>query len=197
LENAMKKLINEIFFGKNATLSGLIALSVVGLIALGCSCGKDFNLSNLGSNSSSNSRNTEIGSNTSSNDDGDAPSEAVVEDLVKDTTAQFSEAVDSGDFSEIHANSSSDFQNTYTVDEMTTAFKSYTDKKSVVVPILNKVSSADAEFTKPPSIRTEKGLNILVASGKFPTKPYNVRFDYEYVMRGGEWKLLKLVINIP
>ncbi len=195
----MKRTINEILFGRNAKFSGLIALAIVGLIALGCSCGKDFNLSNLtNSSGGSNAGNTEISTNTpSEKGSDDAPSEANVEALVKDTTARFAEAVDSGDFSDIYDDASSDFQNTYTVDEMTTAFKSYTDKKSVVVPILKKVGPTAAEFTSPPSIRTEKGLNILVAKGKFPTKPYNVRFDYEYVMRSGDWKLLKLVINIP
>jgi hypothetical protein len=199
----MKNVISGILFGKDAKVSGLIALTIVGLIALGCSCGKNFDLSGIGSNSSntsnsSNSRNKEV----TSTDDDDAtsdgvPSDSVVESLVKDTTAEFAEAVESGDFAQIHSNASSDFQNTYTVEEMTKAFKSYTEKKSVVVPILNKVGASDAEFTKPPSIRTEKGLKILVANGKFPTKPYNVRFDYEYVMRDGDWKLLKLIINIP
>lgn len=80
---------------------------------------------------------------------------------------------------------------------MRTAFKSYIGKKSLVVPILRKVKDADADFTSAPSLRSEKGLKILVATGKFPTKPYAVRFDFEYVMRGGEWKLLKLVVNIP
>lgn len=193
----MRALINELLFGKNNFFSGLIALSIIGLIALGCNCNKDFNLANLTKNDgNANGRNTEVSSNTSKST-GDTPSESETEALVKDTTDQFAEAVDTGDFSEIYANASSDFQNTYTLDEMTDAFKSYTDKRSVVVPILNKVGSAEAEFTKPPTIRSEKGLSILVASGKFPTKPYNVRFDYEYVMRSGEWKLLKLVINIP
>ncbi len=196
----MKKLVSNILFGKDARVSGLIALTIVGLIALGCSCGKDFNFSDLASNSNANSNSRN--SNVASNDDDDkssdeVPSESVVESLVKETTSEFSEAVDSEDFNQIHSNASSDFQSTYTVDEMTAAFKSYIEKKKIVVPILKKVAASDAEFSKPPSIRTEKGLNILVANGKFPTKPYNVRFDYEYVLRDGDWKLLKLVINIP
>ncbi len=190
----MKRLFNELVFGKNAMFSGLIALAVVGSIALGCNCGKNFDLANLAKEA-----NVSRASNDPKTDsDSDAvPSESVVEGLVKDTTSQFADAVDSGDFSDLHSNASSDFQSTYTVDEMTTAFKTYTDKKKIVVPILNKVQAEDAEFTSPPSIRTEKGLNILVAKGKFPTKPFGMRFDYEYVMRGGEWKLLKLVVNIP
>ncbi len=195
----MKKLVNEILFGTNTRVSGLIALAIVGLIALGCSCGKDFNFSNLvgNSNSTSNNRNSEIVSSDDDTSSDDVPSDSEVESLVKETTAEFADAVNSGDFSEIHANASSDFQSTYTVEEMTAAFKSYTDKKKIVVPILKKVAASEAEFPTPPTIRTEKGLNILVANGKFPTKPYNVRFDYEYVMRSGDWKLLKLVINIP
>ncbi|MGB7203638.1 MAG: hypothetical protein WBD16_15435 [Pyrinomonadaceae bacterium] len=189
----MKKLINEILFGKNAVVSGLIALAVVSSVALGCNCGKDFDLSNLAKNANTG------GFSNSSDDtsDGSVPSNIVVEGLVKDTMREFADAVDTGDFNTIYNNASSDFQGTYTVDEMKTAFKSYTDKKKIVVPILNKVEGLDAEFDSPPSIRSEKSLNILVAKGKFNTKPYKTRFDYEYVMRGGEWKLLKLVINIP
>ena len=198
----MKSFISNLLFGKDAKMSGLIAVSIVGLIALGCSCGKDFNFGNTAENTSntnaSNSRNKE---EASTDDDdaaaGEVPSDSVVESLVKETTSEFADAVDSGDFNQIHSNASSDFQNTYTVEEMAAAFKSYTDKKAIVVPILNKVGNSEAEFSKPVSIRTEKGLKILVANGKFPTKPYNVRFDYEYVMRDGEWKLLKLIINIP
>ena len=192
----MKRLINELVFGRNALVSGIFALSVVGLIALGCSCNKDFSFGNSSTSNTSDKANVASTSDHSSSSEA-PPDNATVEQLVKETTAQFAEAVDTENFSDIHANASSDFQSTYTVQEMAEAFKSYTEKKSVVVPILDKVGGTDAEFTKAPAIRTEKGLRILVASGKFPTKPYNVRFDYEYVYRAGQWKLLKLVINIP
>ncbi len=189
----MRRLINELIFGKSNWISGPIALAVVLSIALGCNCSKDFDLANLAKNSNSAS------SSNSSDTKGDdsIPSNSVVEGLVKDTTADFAEAVDTKDFNALYDKASTDFQNTYTVSEMETAFKSYTDKKKLVVPILDKVAGMDAEFDSPPGIRTEKGLKILMAKGKFKTKPYNVRFDYEYIMRGGEWKLLKLVINIP
>ncbi|MFN0139021.1 MAG: hypothetical protein ACKVQW_02900 [Pyrinomonadaceae bacterium] len=188
----MKTVITEVVFGTNAKLSGVIALAVVLSVALGCNCGKDFDLANLAKNANTG------GFSNSSNDtsDGSVPSDAVVEGLIKETMREFADAVDTGDFNAIHDNASSDFQGTYTVDEMKTAFKSYTDKKKVIVPILNKIEATDAEFDSPPSIRTEKGLNILVAKGKFKTKPFQTRFDYEYVMRGGEWKLLKLIIKI-
>jgi len=117
--------------------------------------------------------------------------------MVKDSTEQFRDGVQNEDFSELYNDASEDFKGTYTKDQVKDAFKSYTDKKKFVVPILDKVQSTSAEFSQDPSIRTEKGLDILVVSGKFNTKPYAVRFDYEYVKRSGEWKLLKLVVNIP
>lgn len=128
---------------------------------------------------------------------GDVPSDSEVEALVKKTTAQFADAVDSEDFTTLYNDASEDFQATYTVGEMKKTFDSYIEKKSVVVPILKKAQDTAAEFTKPPSLRKEKGLDILVTSGKFDTKPYDVRFEYEYVNRHNEWKLLKMVINIP
>lgn len=191
----MKNRINEIIFGKNTKVSGLIALAVVLSVALGCNCGKDFDLANIAKNANTSS--TSNSSSSSDTSDGSVPSDIVVEGLVKDTMREFADAVDTGDFNAIYNNASSDFQGTYTVDEMKTAFKSYTDKKRIVVPILRKIESEDAEFDSRPEIRSEKGLSILMAKGKFNTKPYKTRFDYEYVLRGGEWKLLKLVINIP
>jgi|ERR1035437_10246034 hypothetical protein len=191
----MKSIIREILFGKSVGISGLIALAIFSLVALGCTCGKYFDLSNQ-SNSSSTS-NTTSNSSTTSSSDSSVPSDSEVESMVKATMSDFADAVSSGNFSDLYNKASSDFRSTYTLDEVNTAFKTYVDKKSFVVPLLRKTQSADADFTTKPSIRTEKGLDILVATGKFPTKPYNVRFDYEYVKRGGEWKLLKLVTNIP
>ena len=189
----MKKLVYEIVFGKNPILSGLVALAVIGSIALGCNCNKGIDLANLSQDVNKAASN----SSTEAPSDGSVPSNQVVEGLVKDTIDQFADAVDTKDFSQLYENASADFQSTYTLSEVETAFKSYTDKKSIVMPIFRKVAATDAEFTSPPGLRSEKANSILMAKGKFPTKPYNVRFDFEYVLRGGQWKLLKLIINVP
>jgi len=192
----MKKLVREVLFGRNPLVSGAMALAVVMLIALGCSCNKDFNLSNSSTESNSNSSSSDKTSDTKTSSDS-VPPKSTIETMVKKTTEQFRDGVQDENFSSLYNNASEDFKGTYTVDQVKDAFKSYIEKKKFVVPILDKVQSTSADFSQDPSIRTEKGLNILVTSGKFNTKPYAVRFDYEYVMRGGEWKLLKLVINIP
>lgn len=189
----MKTLARSLFVGSNNIVTGVIALAVVLSIALGCNCNKD--LANLGKEDTPS--NTAANTKTETTSSSEVPSNSVVEGLVKDTISQFADAVDSGNFADLHSKASTDFQSSYTVDQMATAFKSYTDKKRVVVPILEKADDMDAKFKADPSLRSEKGLKILMAEGEFATKPAKTRFDFEYVNRGGEWKLLKLVINIP
>lgn len=193
----MKNFVHEVFFGKNSLLSGLIALVVVGSIVLGCNCNTDTNTNTSTTSEPSTTANRASDTRTSDADPNGPPSDAVIEGMVKETIAEFNEAIQSGDFAAIHANASQDFQNTYTVDEMKTAFKSYTDKKDVVEPIFEKIPTMPAKFTTPAGIRTEKNLKILMTKGEFETKPFKTRFDFEYVMRDGQWKLLKLIVNVP
>lgn len=194
----MKSLLTQLIYGKDTKLSGVIALALVAAVALGCTCGKNFDLANAGKddspgNTSNPSSDSPFGDKDSS---GSVPSDSALQALVKETTADFAQAIDTGDFSEIYSKASTDFQNTYTQDQMKNVFKSFVDKKTLVLPSLNKASSTAAEFSPSPSIRTEQGLSILVVNGKFPTKPIPVKFEYEYVLRGGEWKMLKLVVKM-
>ena len=194
----MKNLITKIFSGKDDKFSGMIAFGIVALIALGCSCGDKFDLSNLGKNDNSNrtansAKDNPFGEPT----DGDGvPSETVIQSMIKETTADFAKAIQSEDFSDLYNKSSSDFQSTYTEDQMKDVFKTFVTIKKRILPSLNKVPGLTADFSPSPSIRTEKGLQILVVNGQFPSKPYAVKFEYEYVKRGGEWKMLKLNVKM-
>jgi hypothetical protein len=135
----MKKIVKDIFFGKNPLVSGVVAMGVVASLALGCNCGKTFDLANLAKNAST--------ANTSSNtvpdterDESSVPSESEVESLVKDTTAEFADAIESNDFSDLYANASSDFRSTYSEDEIKKAFKTYVDKKRIVLYLSQRAS---------------------------------------------------------
>ncbi|MCC6329864.1 MAG: hypothetical protein IT174_15225 [Acidobacteria bacterium] len=193
----MKKLATSLFFGKDARLSGLIAFAIVGAIALGCTCSKEFGTtSNSSTSNSSTTGNSTTTTTETDTDSNGIPSDPTLQALVKETTADFAQALDTNDFSEIYENASSDFKSTYTEDQMADVFKEFVQKKKLILPSLNKVPAASADFSPAPSIRQEKGLDILVLEGKFPTKPLNVKFEYEYVRRDGEWKLLKLVVNM-
>ncbi|MGD9562574.1 MAG: hypothetical protein AB7F88_10760 [Pyrinomonadaceae bacterium] len=188
----MKNFASSLLFGTDSRLSGLIAFAIVGAIALGCTCDKKFTTSD----DSPDASNTSTASNTTTSDTGGIPGDSTLQSLVKETTADFAQAIDDGDFAELHSKSSTDFQRTYTKDQMNNVFKEFIAKKKLILPSLNKADDTTAEFSPSPSLREENGLDILVLTGKFPTKPLNVKFEYEYVKRGGEWKLLKLVVNM-
>ena len=173
-------------------VSGLLALAIVATVALGCTCGKNFDLANI-------AKNANISSTSDDNDSSDTsemPDDQLLKALVKETTADFALAISTEDFSKIYEKSSSDFQSTYTEQEMKDTFKPFIAKKKQVLPILAKSIALDPEYSSDPHIRTESGLSILVTDGKFNTKPLPLTFEYEYVKRDGKWKMLKLVIKL-
>ncbi|HBE83783.1 MAG: hypothetical protein JNK51_13120 [Blastocatellia bacterium] len=192
----MKQIISNLIMGKDSKVSGAIAIGIISLIVLGCTCGKNLDLGNISSESNSSRTASNDSTTSDTKADGSLPSESVIQALVRETTTDFARAIDTGDFSSIYEKSSSDFQSTYTEDQMKDAFKTFTNQKSRVVPILERASGMTSEFSPAPYVRTEKGLSILVINGKYPTKPIPVRTEYEYVFRGGEWKMLKLIVKI-
>ena len=187
----MKNLISKFLFGGDNRFSGVIALSIVAAIALGCTCGKELNLGDLAKNANS----TSTDSSSDSTDDSLPPKE-LLDALVAETTADFNYAVTVNDFSKMYEKASSDFKNTYTEDEFKNTFKDFVDKKRVITPILAKTVTMDPEYSPDPYIRTEQGLDILVVHGKYPTKPVPMTFEYEYVKRNDRWKLLKLIVRL-
>lgn len=187
----MKKIINNLIWGRDNSSNGLIAFAIVAFIALGCACPKSNDQPNSASNSSSDNP-----FSTSSDSDSEMPDDRLLKALVKETTADFAAAISSGDFSKLYEKASTDFKATYTLQQTQDVFKDFVEKKSVVAPILAKAISMEPEFSPAPSIRTEKGLSILVTNGKYATKPVPMNFEYEYVKRNGSWKMLKLVVKL-
>lgn len=184
----MRTLISRILFGKDQ-VSGLIALAIILSIALGCNCGKGIDFSNIGTNSN------RAANASADTDTGDMPGDELLNALVKETTADFAYGISTEDFSKMYSKSSSDFQKTYTADQMKDVFRSTIANKKQLLPLLAKVVSMTPEYSPEPYIRTEQGLPILVAKGSYPTKPVPLKFSYEYVKRDGRFKLLKLVIG--
>ena len=186
----MKTFISKALFGRD-NLSGILALCLIALIALGCTCGRNIDLSNLGKNSNSTT------ANASSDDAEDGmPSKDRLDALVAETTADFNYAITTNDFSKMYEKSSFDFQNSYTEEAFKNSFKDFVSKKRVVSPILAKAVTMEPELSPKPTVRTEQGLEILVVKGKYATKPLPLTFEYEYVKRSDEWKLLKLIVKL-
>ena len=189
----MGKMISALLFGTDNRISGLIAVGIVATIALGCTCGKNFDLSNLGKDADSTSTNT---SNSDTDRNENMPSQGLLDAMVAETTADFNYAITTNDFSGMYEKASPNFQATYTEEEFKQAFKEFVTKKRVIAPILAKTVAMEPEYTPEPYIRTEQGSEILVVNGKYATKPLPVTFEYEYIKRGDDWKLLKLVVKL-
>src|SRR5689334_21563530 len=127
----MKNLVLKVLFGRDQ-VSGLLAIGIVALFVLGCTCGKDFKLGDLSDNSNSSSTSNSSKKTTSDKSDksertsdnpfgkdsedsdiksdGDMPSQSTVKSLVRDTTSNFANAVESEDFSELYNDSADQFK---------------------------------------------------------------------------------------
>ena len=186
----MKQLVQNILMGKSTTVNGLLALALIAAVALGCTCGKGLDLGNT--NSSSNSSDGPFTTST----DSEMPGDALLKALIRETTADFAYSISEEDFSKMYEKTSTDFKNTYTKDQMQDFFKDFISKKRQLLPIFLKANSMEPELSPAPSIRSESGLNVLTVNGKYPTKPLPVTFNYEYVNRGGNWKLLVLKVYV-
>jgi len=192
----MKAHLSNLIFGTDNLLSGFIALAFVLAVALGCTCGKNFDLANLGKNG--NTASNSANASTDSDDDaatGDMPGDELLNALVKETTADFAYAISTEDFSQMYEKASRDLQSQYSAEQMKDVFKSEIKNKKRLLPILAKLVSMKPTYSPDPYIRTEAGNSILVVNGTYDVKPQALDFEYEYVKRNGQFKLLKLVLK--
>jgi len=192
----MKAHLSNLIFGTDNLLSGFIALAFVLAVALGCTCGKNFDLANLGKNG--NTASNSANASTDSDDDaatGDMPGDELLNALVKETSADFAYAISTEDFSQMYEKASRDLQSQYSAEQMKDVFKSEIKNKKRLLPILAKLVSMKPTYSPDPYIRTEAGNSILVVNGTYDVKPQALDFEYEYVKRNGQFKLLKLVLK--
>lgn len=192
----MKKFATTLLFGKDAKLSGVIALAIVGAIALGCSCNKSFG--DLGQTDNSNSTTT---SNTSSTpppavskpdaSTGTVPSEAQLQEMTRTTILDFNDAIKSGDFANFHRTVSKPFQKQASPEKMAEAFKAFTDAKID----FDEVRTLPATYTPPAAIKTTSGVKHMQVLGYYDTSPRRMKFDLKYVPEGKDWKLIAIEVN--
>lgn len=182
--------LRTFFFGRGNLVSGCVALSIVLLVALGCTCGKDFNFSNTSSNSNSS------GNSIFGNDSGDDVDSNLTKATIKATTAQFANAISTEDFSTLYNETATEFRSRYSQDELKSEFKDFIRQKRQLLPILAKTVSMEPEYTDGPTTRSEGTETVMSVSGKYATSPLPVTFKYEYVKRQSKWWLLRLEVYV-
>lgn len=178
--------------------NGIIGLAVVCAIALGCNCSKDFgNLSNSTSNSSTSNTSTTSSpdktpeSTLSDSPRGDVPSERDMEELIQETLGDFNDAIQKGDFTDFHDTISSVWKSTSTPQKFNEGFSEFIDKKVDISGIKGK----EAKFDPQPTVTKKGKYKVLTANGKYDTYPLPVRFENEYILEGGKWKLISIRVD--
>lgn len=198
----MKKVILNILFGRGNALSGLIAFGVVALIALGCTCGKNLDLGNLGTENSNSSR-------TSSNTFGDSPDskrragetkpdasdglipppDEQLQYLARETMLDFNDAIAKADFTDFHSNICKPWQKQVTPDGMKAMFQRFIDGKAS----FGGIRDMDASFSTR-KISKDGQYKILAVEGEYPTSPNPTTFELNYLAEGSDWKLSKIKV---
>jgi hypothetical protein len=191
----MKNIVYRIFFGPGNVFSGMTALSIVLLMVLGCTCGKnlDFGNSSSSSNTSSSKSNSVFGEDEDKSGDVD---DTLAKATVKATTAEFANAISTENFSGLYNECATEFRTKYSEDDLKNEFGDFIRQKRNLLPILAKTVSMEPEYTSGPSSESEAGETVLNAEGKYATKPLPVTFKYKYVKREGKWWLLQLEVYV-
>lgn len=195
----MKKIAAKFFVGKDDRYSGLIAFAIVGLIALGCTCGDKFDLANLGKND--NTSRTESNSSIDSTSSkpttkadastGQVPADDQLQEIARETIMDFNDAIQSRDFTDFHRTISKPFQKQVSPERFKETFKAFIDLKIN----FREISTLDADFTSTPAVESSLGNKILKLKGNYPTTPRRTNFELKYVPEGQDWKLIGIEIN--
>ena len=195
MKNGLRKLI----FGRDQG-SFLIALAVVCLIALGCTCGKNFDLSNIGKESNTTrtsssptsdepaSRRTE-GTKPDASDGLVPPEDSQLQYLVRETMLDFNDALQKEDFTDFHSNICKPWQKQVTPEGMKQMFQSFIDGNVS----FSNVQDVDAEFTTR-KVSKNGQYKILEVNGEYPTSP-KTTFELNYLAEGSDWKLSKIRVE--
>jgi hypothetical protein len=191
----MKKLVNEILFGNNSMLSGMIALAIISAIGLGCFCNKDKfgGLTNSGSSSPTPSASPSPSPSPSPTKEfkkadaskNEIPTDDEMQEIVKRTLLDFNESLQKEDFTDFHAKISKFWQKQTSPEKLKTSFQGFIDGDADLSPI----RPMTAKFTKGPETTRSLGMKTLEVDGEYPTSPITTTFELKYIAEGKDWKL--------
>ncbi len=118
-----------------------------------------------------------------------APEAEAQEVLIKTTLLTFNDANVTENYSVLHAKLSKQFRDQFPPERLKEVFKPFVEQKididliAAKTPIPAKAADVD-----------DRG--VLSLSGHFDTKPSHVFYDLGYVMSDGEWKPIKINVNV-
>ena len=200
----MKNTLRDIFFGKGTFTSGLIALTILGLIVLGCTCnGKKFG--EIDTNSSENKtkdegnpfetpeKTKEVKFEKADASKSEVPSDAELNKMVKEDILAFDQALEDKEFSDFYKRISKFWQDQTSPRKLQKGFQSFIDGNAD----LSAVKDLEANFDSRPSVEQKRrgGLKIMEVKGTFDTKPNESTFEIKYIPEGKDWKMMGFFVR--
>ncbi len=134
------------------------------------------------------------GVTTTSDAKPEIPSNDKLQTLVKTTFMDFSDAIQSEDFTDFHKKIAKVWREESSAEKLADGFDSFVEDKENY-NFKKAVSSLDATFSPAPSIEKVSGMDALVVKGYYPTKPARANFELKYTMDDGTWKLIGINIK--
>lgn len=117
------------------------------------------------------------------------PSAVLQEILIKTSMLTLNDANLTGNYTVLHAKLAKPFRDQFSPDRLKQAFKSFADQKIDFGLIA----------TKPPVATGESKINsrgALLLRGYFDTRPSRVLYDLDFLTSEGEWKPVKLNVDV-
>ena len=109
--------------------------------------------------------------------------------IIKTTLLTFNDANITGNYAVLHAKLAKPFRDQFSPERLKEAFKAFADKHIDIDIIAAKAPVASQE-----SRVTDKG--VLMLYGYFDAAPNRVNYELEFIMSDGDWKPIKLNVDI-
>ena len=117
------------------------------------------------------------------------PGSEMQEVLIKASLMSFNDANVTGNYAVLHAKLSKPFRDQFPPEKLKQTFK----------PFVDAHVDFDVVVAKPPvpteAVRVDDDGRLLLR-GYFDTQPSRVHYDLAFIMSEGEWKLIRLNVNV-
>lgn len=203
----MKNLARKICFGKDSKFTMLLILGVFAFVSLGCS--NIFRGSQDDNPPAGDNRRTRVEedappvvpqtrerSRTMPKAGNSVPSDAELENLVQASLQDFADAVDNEDFTDFRDTVSKPFRDQFTAAKFNETFKPFIDRKKSLVPIIRSTGDMTPTYAPEPDVATQSGYKLLNVNGVYSTTPLPTKFELQYIAEGGQWKLVKIRVEV-
>jgi hypothetical protein len=117
------------------------------------------------------------------------PNTELQEVLIKASLLSFNDANVTGNYAVFHAKLSKPFRDQFPPDKLAEVFKEFRDKHID----FDIIAAKRPVSTEEPKI---SGNGILSLKGYFDTTPSRLNYDLAFVMSDGEWKLIKVDVDM-